>query len=844
MNSIFLYCLVLAASASEAECQKLLIRGSSTRYCEKASLVVDKTIQLTQSYNEGFSFFVHTEISKNLKISAMITAPRFSTFSLTGNLIIEHCSIEINSTTSSSVIGSFSTLQMQVFDSSFVSNFTTQESLDAATLSLNSTSVSIQRTKIISLMKNVFGSLSGITGNCPIVSLTKVSADFQLTTTSTDNSSCGAITANMNNAIISISLSNISGTVNAAMKNGLFIGNGNNVSIDVSVDSQVTITGQYPDLRDVTACSGLCGASAQATIRPINPVTTSQNNGFVSSFIFTNSSIAQGSQIDFDPNLKLSFNGNFSIFANVQSISNMKITGSYQVSGNEYSYGSIIGNNITQNQVEFNKIVISVSVSVIQACKLNIISNNIITKLTINSFIITGTYSTVSGSFSLMQSLGSNIYESSISSIIQNYQFLGQVTTTATVSFLSWLVKCNLELYNSNFSISSTLITTVQAGLLIRTVANQQIKLIFDSIQLKQSYSETDLPILNGVIFNTLSCQSVTINKFILSYSTQNINDIDSPKPHTVFGNIAAPIITITNSKISHFIKAVLIQRLGLISLNMPDKPCSLNINNIKHSIHCQSSGQVRDFGLVGGAQTGINYQLTSVTIKNSVLQARIIVPTTDEGKLYIGIIAGNATMSITVLNTRIQDSVISAPESASVGLIGAQFSGPLNLTNIDIQNCQISALSNSGLIASLVGVSIFNKMRVDYFAANIRSQNVQSALFCGNVTNSNLTVLFVSFKNSNLIGSAFETSSGVVFGSFVSSNATVQNCSFKAQLGEQIHYSFLNTITSDRVVSYVDIQNTTVTTSNNCFAYSDIKNYMCAENWNLQVNTEAKRYQ
>ncbi|CAL5975770.1 Hypothetical_protein [Hexamita inflata] len=843
MNSIFIYCLVLAQSASESECQQLLIRGSSTRYCEKASLVVDKTIQLTQSYNEGFSFFVHTEISKNLKISAMITAPRFSTFSLTGNLIIEHCSIEINSTTSSSVIGSFSTLQMQIFDSSFVSNFTTQESLDAATLSLNSTSVSIQRTKIISLMKTVLGSLSGITGNCPVVSLTKVSADFQLTTTSTDNSSCGAIIANMNNAIISISLSNISGIVNAAMKNGLFIGNGNNVSIDVSVDSKVTITGQYPDLHDVTTCSGLCGASAQVTIKPINPVTTSQINGFISSFIFTSSSIAQGSQIDFDPNLKLSFNGNFSVFAYAQSISNMRITGSYQVSGDESSYASIIGNNITQNQIELNKIVISVSISTLQACRLNIISNNITTKLTINSFIVTGTYSTVSGSFSLIQSFGPNIYESSTTSVIQNYQFLGQVTTSAVSSLLSLTVKCNLELYNSNFNISSSLSPTIQSGLLIKSVPNSLVKLKFDSIQLQQSYSEQDMPILSGIMFNMLSCAILSINKFSISYSTKNVKDISSSKPHTLFGSISAPIITISNSKITHYINAVLIQRLGLISVNMQDK-CSLSITNIKHSIHCQSSGQVRDFGLIGGAQTGVNYQLTSVTIQNSAFQARINVPTTDDGKLYIGIIAGNATMSITVLNTRIQDSVISAPQSASVGLIGAQFSGPLNLTNIDIQNCQISALSNSGLIASLIGVSFFNKIRVDYFTANIRSQNIQSALFCGNVTNSNLTVLFVTFKNSNLIGSTFETSSGVVFGSYFSSNATVQNCLFKAQLGEQIHYSFLNTITSDRVVSYVDFQNTTVTTSNNCFIFSDLWKFTCTESRNLEVSNDIIRYQ
>ncbi|CAL6042320.1 Hypothetical_protein [Hexamita inflata] len=117
-----------------SSCNNLLLRGTSLRYCEKLRNVVDLNVEFSQSYDVGFSFFVHTEIAKNLVLSSQIQAPSFSTFALTGNMVIENCQIVIHSITTQAVLISSTTISMQITDSLLIANFTSSiDMLNAAT---------------------------------------------------------------------------------------------------------------------------------------------------------------------------------------------------------------------------------------------------------------------------------------------------------------------------------------------------------------------------------------------------------------------------------------------------------------------------------------------------------------------------------------------------------------------------------------------------------------------------------------------------------------------------------------------------------------------------------------
>ncbi|CAL5975850.1 Hypothetical_protein [Hexamita inflata] len=807
------YFTIVQKQSGTVDCQQLSFKGNTIRYCEKAVYVADQTVVSTQISDIGLSFFLHTETAKNLKLQANIIAPEFSTFSLTGNLIIEQCQMNVgNSETILSVLISQNTLNLQVLDSSFVSYFNSKTILDAATLSLNSTNIIIYRSNITSTMTTVSGSLSGISGNCQSINLKSVSATFSITTTSVDNSTCGAISANMDNSLINISLSNITGSVMAAGKNGLLIGIGNNVSINVSEDSKVTVTGLQPDFSDFKLCNGTCGAPVIYTVQSFTSLTQSSTYAF-------SSKVDDNSVITFDQIPTLNFSTGFSVFQSISgTIQNLKINGSFNTNTDVNIFGATLIN------VELKQIIIDAVIS--SKGRISLISS-LVSQINLNSFSVTGTY-TATSSFCLINMLGSTYVQGQFSNII-NYRYSANVQVApASLSTLLFLnSKVDLNVFNTSLNISSNFDVANFYSLLVYKFIGYTTSLVFSSVQLHQGYSDTDKTILAGVLFNQLTCYSLKLSNILINYATKS-SDKSQTYYQTIIGNANITELIVSNSKITHYINYPRLDKIGLIALSSYTKQSTLTIQNLEYNLNAESqtlnSATTKDFGLVVGLRIG--FDLSQLTIINSVIQE--IFTISQANQAFIGIITGSIQISTSVTNTIIHDSKLNAPQCTYIGLIGAS-SGPLSFTNIQIQNCQLQASSQAGLFSNISGQAVIENIMISDYTQQVLNWNQDSAIICGNATNAQITLSSVTFKRSIYSGTA-STHSSIVFGSFSGSSATITNCKFNVNV--QGTSSAVGSMSGE---SHVDILNSYVSATNNCFMFSSVGVDTCKESHVIQ---------
>ncbi|CAL6063220.1 Hypothetical_protein [Hexamita inflata] len=713
------------------------------------------------------------------------------------------------------------------------------DSFDAAVFSMNSTSVIILLTKITSQMVTESGSLSGISSNSPSISLQNVSSSLQIQTKSNTNSICGSIAASLDNAQIRIMQSNISGLILAAMKNGVLVGIGNNVSF-VNIDSNILVSGSDPDFNaDKSSCTGICGQNSVLRVKPLQAVTQGNFNGYISSYIFWYSTDFDNSQINFETG---TFNGNFSVFQIVGNIRNLQISGTYSVLGDMNSYANIFGSNITS--LTLSQIMISVSISTQSTqCKINILTNALSSQLILNSLVVSGTYQISQGQFSLINILGRPSYVPNRISQITNYQFTGQVFTQTMSSLIVIILKnMDLNVNNSKFIVSPTFNIAMTAGLLISKI-NQVLgsigDMIFDNINIQKYLSDNDVTIVNGTLFNQAICTSIKLSNININYQTKNnTNDL---YVHTLLGTFVSPNVEIINCVIKHYIRASFLQRFGLLSINSQQNSCLITINNVFYQMNAMSSGAVKDFGLIGGSIMFQNYSNNKVIINNTKIQAQITITPQSENQLnihYLGLILGYSIMTVIVENTKIYDSTIDTSTCNQIGMIGGYIDGLTQFSNIVLLNCNLSAFSKTGLFANIIGVSNVSNINISSFTQTTQNQHLQSAIFCGNASNANITINQVQFKHSNYTGGQVGASSGIIFGSFISSNATINNCNFICKVNIQ-KYSVVNDFVSGAVNSFIDFNNTVVHTSNNCFAYQEV----CKDSW-LVGNVVSKRYQ
>ncbi|CAL6015718.1 Hypothetical_protein [Hexamita inflata] len=806
------YFTIVQKQSGSVDCQQLSFKGNTIRYCEKAVYVVDQTVVSTQISDIGLSFFLHTETAKNLKLQANIIAPEFSTFSLTGNLIVEQCQINVgNSETILSVLISRNTLNLQVLDSSFVSYFNSKTILDAATLSLNSTNIVIFRSNITSTMTTVSGSLSGISGNCKLINLKSVSATFSITTTSVDNSTCGAISANLDNSLINISLSNITGSVMAAGKNGLLIGIGNNVSINVSTDCKVTLTGQQPDFSDFKLCNGTCSAPILYTVQSFTSLTSS------STFAFS-SKVDDNSVITFDQIPSLNFSSGFSVFGSVSgTVRNLKINGSFNTNSDVNIFGATLIN------VELKQIIIDASIN--SKGRISLISS-LVSQINLNSFSVTGTYTTVSN-FCLINMLGSTYVQGQFSNVT-NYRYSANVNVApASLSTLLFLnSKVDLNVFNTSLNISSDFDVANFYSLLVYKFIGYTTSLVFSSVKLHQGYSDTDKTILSGVLFNQLTCYSLKLNNILINYATKS-SDKKQTYYQTIIGNANITVLSVSNSKIIHYINYPRLDKIGLIALSSFTNQSTLTIQNLEYTLNAESqtiNSATKDFGLVVGLRFG--FALSQLTIINSVIQE--IFTISQANQAFIGIITGSIQIPTSVTNTIIHDSKLNAPQCTYIGLIGAS-SGPLSFTNIQIQNCQLFASSQAGLFSNISGQAVIENIMISDYTQQVLNWNLDSAIVCGNATYAQITLSSVIFKHSIYSGTVSMHSS-TVFGSFSGSSATITNCKFEVNV--QGTSSVVGSMSGE---SHVDILNSYVSATNNCFMFSSVGVDTCKESYVIQ---------
>ncbi|CAL6042949.1 Hypothetical_protein [Hexamita inflata] len=441
----------------QQQCNNFYARQVIIQYCEKQKMVTDKTISQVQSFETGFSFFLYTEVAKNLKIRAEITASSFSTFSMTGNLVVENCVIKVQATSTSSALLSLASRDVLVTDSVLKANFLSAGiygALNAAGLLLNSSSVKVTKVNLTVDMNTNIGDVSGIASFCQNIILEQLRAVITIFANSTTNSTCGAISAVAQNAVIAISNSTLSGNMYAAADNGYLVGAGINVTIDVSDDSLVTITGpQTNNTAHFWSCYGFCERPLPiTTVLPVSAVT---QIGSSSSCVLTPGTTADNSEVVFDPSRDFSFQGNFSVFGQAASVSNLKVSGRYQVTGELGSYANIFGSNMTDVLV-LRKIIIQVSISTLSQCKLNLVTNSISAQFTINSFLANGSFQTEFQTFNAIAVAAAASYTANQASAIINYQITGEVTSSSAQSTLGvQVVKfIDLNIINSFFIIN------------------------------------------------------------------------------------------------------------------------------------------------------------------------------------------------------------------------------------------------------------------------------------------------------------------------------------------------------------------------------------------------------
>ncbi|CAL6047067.1 Hypothetical_protein [Hexamita inflata] len=782
MQFVQILSIVFSKSATDIECQNLLLRVKSTRYCEKVTQLVDKTVTLNTITTESFSFFINVEMTKNLILTAVVQSSTFSTFALTGDLIVENCQIEVTSTSSSSALLSLAALQVLIVDSSFTCTLTPiLNDMVSATL-VSASQILINRSILSSVMHAQSGILSGFVCYSPKTYITSVTAYFNI-----QAQQCGSISANIDNAIIIITSSNISGSITPTTSQGILVGSGNNVTIDISIDSYITISGPFTDFNtNMNNCNGICGPTNLPVFKVFGSITSS------SAFIFSTSSELSGSKIIFDANLNLIFTGNFSIIKYVGNIQNINIQGQFGATGAVNSYANIISSNITTS-VTFIQIQIQVSVQAQSLCKLNLISNSVTAQITINSLVVTGTYSTVTGGFSMIWQISASVYTPYQSSNITNYQFQGIIQTTAPSSLIVINVQLiDLTIMNSNFTVTQTFNISGTSSILIKkfnSLADNSGILIVNNIKVMQSISDQNINIIAGILFNYLYNTQIVFKKITVQYSSKS--NIVNSYQQTIFGIVFSSNITIAKSKFDHYIYANILQRIGLLSVSI-QAISALQINNIQYSLYASSSGdlyQMNDFGLLGVYTPTLDYSTTQATITNSTLESKINVQIVNQNQnQYFGVLAGKVTMQITAYNLKIYDSFINAPTSKYVGIIGS-ITSKTNFSNLDVQNLQISALSYSGLFAYFSGqITLQN---ISFLNSNlyIQQPNVYSASLIGTLYSSTISITNIIYKNLNYTTPAPFLSSSLFFGSFYNSIALIQNCKLAVNSPSNIYF-------------------------------------------------------
>ncbi|CAL6028117.1 Hypothetical_protein [Hexamita inflata] len=828
-----------------ALCNNLLLRGTSQRYCEKLRNVVDLNVEFSQSYDIGFSFFVHTEIAKNLVLSSQIQAPSFSTFTLTGNMVIENCQIVVNSITSQAVLISSTTISMQITDSLLVANFTSSvDMLNAATISMNSSSVTIQRCNITAtLTTHNNGNLSGISNNCHLTTINQVQMNLLISINSAQYSSCGAIIANIDNALINIKSSQITGIINAIFDNGPLVGAGNNVTFNISQDSQISLEGvQIQYQTDITLCNGLCGQIQPTIVRAVSSVYQTTIGSTNVNYILNYNDQFNNSEIDFDPTLQLNFNGIFSVIINCGTIRNLKITGSYSVSSSSALYANIFGIN---NAIQLNlyQIRVIASINALSSCKLNIITNNITSQFIINSFQVSGSYQTINGPFNIIASMGGSEYIINQTSILKNYQFVGTAQVSVQMSSLGiYIVKLS-DLHISNSVIVTSNSVQITGGLLVGKSNNQLFQpcsgnFVFNNIHITQRNSDGNQEIVNGVIFQLLICTNIIISNFEIQYQSQS-DFQNQPSQQSIFGNVIATNVNISHSKIVHSINASYMQRFGLITLDYYQQSINqiqLTIDKIDYQFNLFScddgSGVIRNIGMVGVAVSSNNYTLSSIQVKDSKIQMLVSVSTAGNN---IGVIIGYAIiMPINVTNTDISDSKIDTPLSTQIGVISGSVTGILSITNINVKNLVLNSQQNTGFIGYIQGTASLNNISVKNWDLSVSIQASQSAVFCGVAVSAQIFISsFVLSKTTYSGGNRLI--SGIVFGSYTSSQCSIVNSQFVVEVKSQFPYTLVQSFTSD-LSSYIDVQNSQFSTSNNCFSGTQ-----CSQTWTVVQGSTQK---
>ncbi|CAL6042955.1 Hypothetical_protein [Hexamita inflata] len=748
------------------QCNLIYSRVSSSKYCEKLIFVIDKTIEHTQAYDIAFSFFLHTEVAKNLQIRAEITAPAFSTFSMTGNLGVENCDIKIKSTSTSSVLLSLATRDVIIFDSVLKANFNSVDyylALNAAGISINSSSVKVINLNLVVDMNTNIGDISGIVSFCPIIVLEQLRAVFTMYTISSTSSNSGAISAVAQNVVITISNSTLSGNMYAAADNGYLVGAGINVTIDVSDDSLVTITGpQTNNTAHFWSCYGFCERPLPiTTVLPVSAVT---QIGSSSSCVLTPGTTADNSEVVFDPSRDFSFQGNFSVFGQAASVSNLKVSGRYQVTGELESYANIFGSNMTDVLV-LRKIIIQVSISALSQCKLNLVTNSISAQFTINSFLANGSFQTEFQTFNAISVAAAASYTANQASAIINYQITGEVTTSSVLSTLGvQVVKfIDLSVKNSFFTIGINFITT--NGLVVGK-ANQDLsapyegKFIYANILVKQqALIVENMP--SGVLFNLILGKNITIVNITIRYYSKNAQQVDS---HSIFGNVFAPAIQITRCYVTQNVIASSAQRLGLVTFNYQSATTYLSaqINTLIYVLTTNLDLDSKNIGMLGVSVYTSNYAAFSAILNECSVKTQI----QSHYAQFVGSIAGCAYILVQVQTSVILDSNISASQFVGIvcGVVRAANMFKSSIKAFTVSGQQL-ALIQSVVKQLTISGSQFTALTLNPLSAS------NSALILGQISNGNIGI-------TNLIFNAqinFETVFNVLFGASRNTVSTVQ---------------------------------------------------------------------
>ncbi|CAL6042969.1 Hypothetical_protein [Hexamita inflata] len=758
--------IILSIATTQSDCNNIIVRTLISKYCEKSIYVVDKIMIYTQTYATAFSFFLHTEVAKNVKITAEITTPSFSTFYMIGNLVVEHCIIQINTTSKQSALLSIDSRDIFIIFSVFKTNYKyidNNSALNAAGLTMNSFSIIVIRVNLTVDINTKTGDISGVTGFCPNITLEQLRGFFTMYTISATSSNSGAISAVAQNVVIAISNSTLSGNMYAAADNGYLVGAGINVTIDVSEDSLITITGpQTNNTAHFWSCYGFCERPLPiTTVLPVSAVT---QIGSSSSCVFTQGTTEDNSEVVFDPSRDFSFQGNFSVFGQAASVSNLKVSGRYQVTGELGSYANIFGSNMTDVLV-LRKIIIQVSISALSQCKLNLVTNSISAQFTINSFLANGSFQTEFQTFNAIAVAAQTNYQTNQARSIINYQIIGQVSSNNALSTLGIQVTkfIDLNIMNSFFTTRSNFITN--NGLIVGNMnqdQNADCEGIFNffKIEVKQKLQNSDnMVVPSGILFQLIVGTSLNITNVSTQYAC--MNNVDQMFTQSIFGNMVVTTGYILGCNISHIVNFQQVQRLGLISLNSAATTSQVTVSvvRVKYEMKGTFNKESRDIGMVGFANYQTTYSFSSIQVNGCQISMKVSC----EDSRFVGAVVGQALVKVYVQNSSISDSCIESVKGQNIGSL-AGIVGGLRLNNVNVSSCNVTALSDVGLVQKCIGgISYINNLQItgQFFAVQ---DLVRSSLVFGQISGAQTTISVLEIKQSLFTS---HSSFPIVFGLF-----------------------------------------------------------------------------